>query len=288
MRGDASFSGIFKRALPDAHSAAGYVLLGAPHDAGSSFRPGARLGPKSIREMAASLSPCDERGADLSRLAAVDAGDLTLPGTAPQAYGRIEEAVGRIVDAGAMPIVLGGDHAITVPAFTAVAKRHPGISLLYLDAHPDLYPEYDGDPYSHACVVHRILELESVDGRRITQVGIRASTPAQREAAQAAGVQTVHAWEVDGFSYAVSGPVYLSVDIDVLDPAHAPGCGNPVPGGLSTRQLLDLLHGLAGVELVGMDVVEVNPLLDPSGVTALAAVRVVTEVLGIAGRGRDA
>lgn len=278
MSGAASFSGIFKPPGPD--GAADFALLGAPHDAGSSFRPGAGLGPKAIRDMAASLSPCDERGEDLSRLAAVDAGDLSLPGTAPQAYQRIEEAVGRIVDGGAVPIVLGGDHAVTVPAFTAVAKRHRGISLLYLDAHPDLYPEYDGDPYSHACVVHRILELDGVDGSRVTQVGIRASTPAQREAAAAAGVRTVHAWEVDGFSYQASGPLYLSVDIDVLDPAHAPGCGNPVPGGLSTRRLFDLLHALGGVELVGMDVVEVNPLLDPSGVTALAAVRVVTEILG--------
>lgn len=277
-----SFSGVFKSA--DTCEDARYVLLGAPHDAGSTFRPGARLGPRAIREMAESLSPCTERGEDLSHLAAVDAGDLALPGVAPLAYERIEEAVGRIVEGGAVPIVLGGDHAVTVPSFTAVRKRYPEVSLLYLDAHPDLYPEYDGDPYSHACVVHRILQLKNVSGSRITMVGIRATNPAQREVAEAAGIRTVPPWELEGFRYEAAGPVYLSVDVDVLDPACAPGCGNPVPGGLTSRELLDLLRGLSGVDLVGMDVVEVNPLLDRSGVTALAAVRVVTEVLGAVAR----
>ena len=260
---EASFSGIFKPAAPA--TSADVVLLGAPH------------------EMAASLSPCTERGEDLSGvsgLAAIDAGDLELPGPAPEAWRRIDEAVGRVVASSAVPFVLGGDHAVTVPAFTAVQRRYPNVHLLYLDAHPDLYPEYGGDPCSHACVVARILELHRVVGRRITQVGIRASNPAQRAVAEAAGIRTVHAWEVDDFVYQPLGPVYLSVDVDVLDPAHAPGCGNPVPAGLSTRQLLRLLQSLE-VELVGVDVVEVNPLLDPSGITALAAARVVTETLGV-------
>lgn len=273
-----SFSGLFDAAgsLEDAR----FALIGAPHDSGSSFRPGARLAPPAIRAMAQSMGATTERGHDLAGLAAVDAGDLELPGDAARAYPRIERAVTEIVDAGAVPVVLGGDHAITVPAFTAVQRRRRDVELLYLDAHPDLYPEYADDPYSHACVVHRILRLDGVDGRRVTQVGIRATSPAQRAAAEAAGLRTVPAWEVDDFVYAPSGPVYLSVDIDVLDPAHAPGCGNPVPGGLSTRQLLGLLQGLAGVEVVAMDVVEVNPLLDPAGITALAAARVVTETLG--------
>ncbi len=272
---------IFTPVPSDAESFdADYVLLGAPHDAGSSYRPGARLGPPAIREMATSLSPCTERGEDLSGLAAVDAGDLALLGGAPRVYERIEEAVGRIVDSNAVPIVLGGDHAITVPVFSAVQKRRPDVHLLYLDAHPDLYPEYDGDPYAHGCVAHRILQLDGFEGDRITQVGIRASNPMQIAAAEAAGIRTVHAWEVDDFTYEAPGPVYISFDIDVLDPAHAPGCGNPVPAGLSTRQLLRLIQSL-DVEIVGFDVVEVNPLLDTSGITALAAVRVVTETLGV-------
>lgn len=283
----ASFSGLFKSELSVDQLSKGrradYVLLGVPHDAGSTFRPGSQLGPKAIRDMAVSLSASTERGEDLSHLAALDAGDLVLPGLAPLANERIEEAVGKIVDDGAMPIVLGGDHAITVPVFTAVQKRHRNLSLLYLDAHPDLYPEYDGDPHAHSCVVHRILELPGMAGERITQVGIRATNPMQVEAARSAGIRTVPPWELQDFVYKATGPVYLSIDIDVLDPAHAPGCGNPVPGGLSTRELLGLLQGLgtSGVEIVGFDVVEVNPLLDPSGITALTAGRLVTELLGV-------
>ena len=229
--------------------------------------------------MAASLSPCTERGESLTGLRAVDAGDLILSSNAPEAWARIEDAVGRVVERGAVPFVLGGDHAITVPAFRAVWERRPDVRFLVLDAHPDLYDDYDGDRHSHACVTYRLLELDGFGGERVTQVGIRASNPRQKAAAEAAGVKTVPAWEVDRFIYSEPGPVYLSVDIDVLDPAFAPGCGNPVPGGLSTRQLLDLIHRL-DVEILAVDLVEVNPLLDPAGITALAAVRVVTEILG--------
>lgn len=269
-----SFSGIFTTTA----EAPRFVLIGAPHDAGSSFRPGARLGPQAIRHMASSLSAADERGEDLRGLG-VDLGDLLLAPTPEQAWTSIEAAVGDAADRGAVPIVLGGDHAVTVPAFTAVRQRHGDVRFLCFDAHPDLYPEYDGDRRSHACVTRRILELPGMDGRRITQVGIRASNPMQRAVAEEEGLRTVHAWEADGFRYTESGPVYVSVDIDVLDPAHAPGCGNPVPGGLTTRQLFAALAAL-DAEIVGFDVVEVNPLLDAAGITALAGARVVTELVG--------
>ncbi len=272
----ASFNGIFK---PLPQPRVDFVLLGAPYDAASSYRPGARLAPGAIRALARSLNACTERGRDLSNLAAADAGDLSLPHAAVQAHAAIEAAVGAWHERGAVPIVLGGDHSVTVPCFAAALRRHPGLQLLYFDAHPDLYPEFEGDPHSHACVVHRILQLDGMDGARITQVGIRASTPAQRAAAGAAGVRTVHAWEVAGFSFESERPVYVSFDVDALDPAHAPGCGNPVPGGLSARQAFDLLRAVRAL-VVGLDVVEVNPLLDPHGITALAAARVVVEALG--------
>jgi agmatinase len=188
--------------------------------------------------------------------------------------------VGRVLDDGAVPILLGGDHIVTLPAFRAVLARHPDLRLLYVDAHPDLYPDYEGDSHSHACVVSRILELEGMAGGQVTQVGIRAMTPQQREAAQSSAIRVVPAWELPEFRYEEEGPVYLSVDIDVLDPAYAPGCGNPVPGGPSTRELFALLQSLR-CEIVAFDVVEVNPLLDPSGVTALTAARIVTEMLGV-------
>lgn len=279
----ASFSGIFQP--PAAVSNPAYTLLGARWDAASTFRPGTRLGPGQIRAMAASLSPATERGEDLIGLGAVDAGDLALTTHVEKAEATIQQATAAIAQAGSAPIVLGGDHAVTVPSFAGVLEAHPGLELLVLDAHPDLYPDYEGDPYSHACVSHRIAHLPGMAGSRITQVGVRASNPGQQRQAAALCVETIGPWDLDGWRYNRPGPVYLSVDIDVLDPAHAPGCGNPVPGGLTSRQLLDLIHRL-DCEIVALDVVEVNPLLDVHGSTALAAVRVVTEALGQMARGR--
>ncbi len=272
-----TFNGIFKsrREVPRPR----WVLLGIPYDGSSSFRPGARLAPPRIREMAASLNACTEAGQDLAAIPAVDDGDLPLPTDREQAFAQIEAAVERIVAEEAVPILLGGDHAVTVPAVRAALRHYPDLSLLYLDAHPDLYPHFAGDRFSHACVVRRILELPGMGGQRITQVGVRALTPPQRRAAEEAAIRIVPAWELAAFRYAETGPVYLSLDIDVLDPAYAPGCGNPVPGGPSTRQLLTLLQGLR-CRVVALDVVEVNPLLDPAGVTALTAARLVTEILG--------
>ncbi len=272
-----SFSGIFQS--PDAVSDPAFTLIGAPWDAASTFRPGTRLGPQQIRTMASSLSPATERGEDLTSLGAVDAGDLALGTHVENAEATIQQTTTAIARAGSVPIVLGGDHAITVPAFAGVLGAHPGLELLVLDAHPDLYPDYEGDPFSHACVSHRIAHLQGMAGSRITQVGVRASNPGQRRQAEALGVETIGPWDLAGWHYDRPGPVYLSVDIDVLDPAHAPGCGNPVPGGLTSRQLLDLIQHL-DCEIVAMDIVEVNPLLDVHGSTALAAVRVVTEALG--------
>ena len=189
-------------------------------------------------------------------------------------------SIGELIESGVTPIILGGDHSITMPCFEAALAHYPTLKLLYFDAHPDFYPDYDGDPFSHACTTYHILNLDDMTGDRITQVGIRASTPAQQTFAQQSGIQTVHAWEVDGFVYESDDPVYLSFDIDVLDPAHAPGCGNPVPGGISTRQAFSLIQSIQA-PIVAMDVVEVNPLLDPQGITALAAARVVVECLGV-------
>lgn len=270
-----SFCGIFKPASPQA---ARFALLGAPYDAGSSFRPGARLAPAAIRQMAASLNACSERGLNLSSLNALDRGDLHLSNRVKQAHALIEEEVGFLIDSGIVPVVLGGDHSISVPCFKAAVARYPKLRLLYFDAHPDLYPDFEGDPLSHACVVSRILELPGASGRRITQWGIRASTPPQDAAAKKAAVRTFNAWELEGQSYQSNDPIYVSFDIDVLDPACAPGCGNPVPGGLSTRQALNLIHALKA-PIACMDVVEVNPLLDPQGISALAAARVVVELV---------
>lgn len=238
------------------------------------------MGPKAIRELAISLNTCTERGLDLIDVDAVDCGDLALSNRVKQAFANIESNVSKIIESGSVAIVLGGDHSITMPCFEAALKHHPNLRLLYFDAHPDLYPDYEGDPYSHACSTYHILNLEGMRGDRVTQVGIRASTPSQQEVAGKSEIQTIPAWEVDGFVYQSNDPVYLSFDIDVLDPAYAPGCGNPVPGGISSRQAFNLIQSIRA-PIVAMDVVEVNPLLDLHGITALAAARVVVECLGV-------
>jgi agmatinase len=272
-----SFSGIFKFELMEK---AGYALLGIPYDATSSFRPGARLAPRQIREVAESLPPCTERGLDLSTLSARDAGDLPLSNRLRTALTEIEAAVDALFEEGATPVLLGGDHIVTLPSFTAALKRYPDLKLLVFDAHPDLYEELQGDAYSHACVMARIVDLEGMSGDRITIVGVRAITPEQQKFAEAEGIKLIPAWDIDIFELLDEGPYYVSIDIDVLDPAYAPGCGNPVPGGPSTRELFATLQSLK-CDVVAFDVVEVNPLLDPAGVTALAAARIVTEMLGV-------
>ncbi len=277
-----SFNNIFK---PVPYKKADFVLLGAPYDAGSSYRPGARLAPERIRALAESFNSCSERGIDLSPLRAYDAGDLALSNRAKPAFKTIETSVRKILDDSAVPIILGGDHSITIPSFQAALAHYPTLQLLYLDAHPDLYLTFQGDELSHACVVARVLEFKNMKGDRITQVGIRATTSQQAALAQKANICTVNAWDVDSFEYLVSGPVYLSLDIDVLDLAHAPGCGNPVPGGLTTRQLFSFIQKLK-VKIVAMDLVEMNPLLDPADITSLCGARLITETLGVMARNR--
>ncbi len=272
-----SFCGIFK---PDLQERAQYVLIGAPYDSGSSYRPGARLAPHQIREFSESLSSCTERGLDLIDLPARDAGDLILNNQAEDSFTKIETVIGEIFDTKAVPIILGGDHCITLPAFHAALNHHKNLKLLYIDAHPDLYPAFHGDPYSHACVAARILELDGVSGKNITQVGVRSTSSEQMKLLKDSGIKTIHAWEIDNFSFDEAGPVYLSIDVDVLDPAFAPGSGNPVPGGISTRDLISLIQRIRSKN-IGMDIVEVNPLLDPWGITALAAVRAIMETLSV-------
>jgi agmatinase len=270
-----SFSGIFKSTLknnPD------YVLIGLPYDAGSSYRSGCRLGPEAIRRYAVSINSCTERGLDLSNLNARDDGDLALNNRVDDAFSAMKTKVAGIMDERAVPIVLGGDHSITMPCIEAAFNKYPNLNVLYFDAHPDLYADYDGDPQSHACVMARALDF-GIAGSNITQVGIRASTPMQKEIAEREKMRTIPIWEIEGFQYQSDQPVYVSFDIDVLDPAHAPGCGNPVPGGLSFRQAIGLIQNIEA-PIVGLDVVEVNPLLDPSGITSLAAARVIVEFLG--------
>jgi len=259
------------------------AVVGVPWDEHSSFLQGAAEGPGAVR--GALLSPSTnlstEGGIELGaepRFA--DAGDLDVPRDCPglEAVRAIEQGAASLLARGASLVALGGDHAVTYPLVRAHAAAHGPLSIVHLDAHPDLYDEFEGDRYSHACPFARILE----DGlaRHLVQVGIRTMNPVQRAQADRFGVEVIPMgqWSPD-LVLSFEGPVYVSVDLDVLDPAFAPGVSHHEPAGCSTRDALRLIQSLRG-RLVGADVVELNPSRDLQDVTARAAAKIVKELVG--------
>jgi arginase len=253
-------------------------LVGIPYDASSSYLRGSAAAPPLIRQ--ALHSPAGnhftERGGDLGRLA--DAGDLALTDDAANARVMIQAGIELSLQSGFQPIALGGDHSITYPIMRAIGRAHPGVTILHIDAHGDLYDEFEGDRFSHACPFARIME-ERLCGR-LVQAGIRTLTPHQREQIARFGVDTIEMQHFAGGARpAIPGPVYLSIDLDGLDPAFAPGVSHREPGGLSVRDVLSMIHTLRG-PIVGADVVELNPSQDLGGVTASAAAKIVREIAG--------
>ena len=253
-------------------------LIGLPYDASSSFLRGPAEGPPLIREALHSDAgnSWTESLRDLSAPGVwSDAGDLALSATG-EARVQIERGIAALLVSGARPIALGGDHSVTYPVLRAMQSRSPTATIVHIDAHPDLYDVFEGDRYSHACPFARIME----DGlaSRLVQVGIRTMNGHQRAQADRFGVEVIdmRAW-CAGTRFVVSGPVYLSIDLDGIDPAHAPGVSHREPGGLTVREVLGLVQGLGGT-LVGADVVEFNPREDPSGMTATVAAKLVKEV----------
>jgi agmatinase len=263
------------------------VVVGVPSDENSSFLRGPAEAPARIRQTlhSGSLNWCAENGFDLAQEARYfDAGDLELGDSWPRTLEQIETGIASLIQRGARALSLGGDHAITFPLVRAHAKsgRYGGLSVLHLDAHPDLYDEFEGNQFSHACPFARIMEQKLV--RRLVQVGIRTMNPHQRSQAERFGVEVIEAgaWQSNnqGISQALAfdGPVYLSLDMDVLDPAFAPGVSHHEPGGLSTRDVLDIIQQVAA-PIVGADIVELNPRRDSSGITAMAAVKFLKEIV---------
>ncbi len=177
-----------------------------------------------------------------------------------------------------VPIIsLGGDHSITYPIITAYAKRHPDLTILHLDAHPDTYDDFEGNPFSHASPFARIMEKKLA--KRLIQVGIRTMTGHQKEQAQRFDVDVIAMNEIDkAAELTFDGPLYLSLDMDCLDPAFAPGVSHHEPGGMSTRQVLEIIQNIK-TPLVGADVVEVNPRRDINGVTAMVAAKLLKEIM---------
>jgi len=286
------------------------VIVGAPFDWGTSYRPGTRFGPKAIRE-ADYLGPDQARphvptGIDpLDELTVVDVGDLALaPGHIEEGLERIIAAVEHIATAGAMPIVLGGDHTITYANGTAIANvhGHGDVALVHFDAHADTGETQWGHLHGHGTPMRRLIESGAIPGHRFVQIGLRGYWPSAETFAWMGeqGMQWYHMHDItdrglgvvvdEAVNYAQAGgaeSVFLSIDIDVVDPGMAPGTGTPEPGGLTSRQLLDTVRRLSReLPIVGADIVEVSPPYDgPGQITAYLANRVVLEILnGLAER----
>ncbi len=256
------------------------TLLGIPWDASSSFLRGAAEAPPRIRE--ALTSPAGNDWTEEMRCLTTpggltDDGDLTLPDDPASARALIEAGVLRLQDGGRV-IALGGDHSITYPILRAVNHRYRQPTILHIDAHADLYDSFEGDRYSHACPFARIME-EGL-ACRLVQVGIRTLSAHQREQADRFGVEIIDMRAfASGARPVVEGPTYLSIDLDGIDPAFAPGVSHWEPGGLSVREVLDMVHAIRSL-VVGADVVEFNPRRDPSGMTAMVAAKLVKELAG--------
>lgn len=256
------------------------ALLGVPWDTHSSAGPGAALGVAAIRRALADPggNVFASTGLDVSRSDALaDVGDVDLSDES-RAADAITAAVERQLDAGRRVLSLGGDHAVTFPVVRAFGPRHPGLSIVHIDAHPDLYDDFEGDPLSHASPFARIMEAGLA--ARLIQIGIRADGPHLRDQARRFGVETFTAEAVDAaMAVLPSGPVYLSIDLDGLDPAFAPGVKHYEPGGLSTREVLAVIAAIPG-PLVGADIVELCPDRDHCDMTAKLAAKLVKEIVG--------
>lgn len=281
-------------------SGAEVAIVGVPYDGGTSHRPGARFGPRAIRAayyVTGDLWSIQSKTEVFSRIRCVDAGDApVVPSRMERAFRVIREKIRRVVRTGAIPMILGGDHSITYPSVAAVSEvRAPrSIGVVHFDAHADTASDVFGAPFSHGTPMRRLIEEGWVKGTNFVQVGLRGYWPEESTfewmrhqgmrwhtmvEIEERGAESVMA---DAISEALDGPeaIYLSVDIDVLDPSVAPGTGTPEPGGLSARELLRAIRQVVNrVELVGLDVVEVSPPYDEAEITAAVAHRCVLEAI---------
>lgn len=256
------------------------AVVGVPLDENSSFLRGAALGPESMRAAlrSGSANMSTELGIDLDSAEGwTDLGDLQLT-TGEDSLARVERTVASILSTGARVLALGGDHSISYPVLRAYTKAYDDLTVLHIDAHPDTYDEYGGSRHSHACPFARIMEERPA--LKLVQVGIRTANSHQRDQARRFGITMI---EMKDWTYnkmpKLNGPIYLSLDLDVLDPGFAPGVSHHEPGGMSTRDVIQIIHGLPN-SLVGADIVELNPTRDPSGITAMVAAKFYRELVG--------
>jgi agmatinase len=285
-----SASPLFTLAVPSSSVRTAAAIVGAPFDLTASFRRGSREGPSAIRRLSESLetySPVLER--DLEDLVIVDLGDA-VPATAPvgQALDAIERAMGNALSIAQVAVLLGGEHTVTLAGYRAVRRVYPDAVLVQVDAHADLRAEWEGEAITHASWLNQVgveFGFES-----IFQFGIRSLAREEAAVRRRLGWHSSELLMPTEIADRLCGqPVYLTIDIDVLDPGAAPGTGSPEPGGASFRELADFFYALAPCNVVAFDIVEVAPNLDPSEVTAAAAAKLVREgVLLFGGEDREA
>ncbi len=256
-------------------------LIGIPYDANSSFLKGPALAPARIRLMdkEGSANAFSENGLEVREgLNYEDEGDLFFEDLRPEkAFVTIKTAISRVLKAHYKILSIGGDHSISYPVIDAFADHYQGLNILHLDAHGDLYDNFDNNPYSHASPFARLMETGKI--KSLTQVGIRTFNTHQREQVKRFGVRSI---EMKDFNYdflqTLEAPLYISLDIDVLDPAFAPGISHHEPGGMSTRELLRILQSVS-VEVVGADLVEYNPVRDVHNMTAMLGYKLMKELI---------
>ena len=275
-------------------SQADVAIIGVPLDTAVMYRPGARFGPRAIRDASGQMRPYATDPAKLEppfdRLRVVDYGDIEpYPGYIEQSLARVQEELAQVLAMDTFPIILGGDHSTTLPALRASAAKHGVLSLIHFDAHPDFWPGTAERPYHHGTVFRVAVAEGLIDPTASVQIGIRGSISAGIIAeARAAGLHLITAEEfarqgvrrtIEVLQRVASLPVYVSLDIDCVDPAFAPGTGTPEVAGLTSREIVELVRGLRGLPFVAFDVVEVCPPYDPSEITALLAANLVYEFL---------
>jgi agmatinase len=270
------------------------AVVGAPFDAGTSYRPGARFAPAHIRQSSRLLrgyNPAQDVEPFATQQVA-DAGDISCnPFDIAEAVRQVEEGARALLRAGTKLVTLGGDHTIALPLLRAVAERHGPVAVVHFDAHLDTWDTYFGAPYTHGTPFRRASEEGLIDRTASVHVGIRGPLYAATDLSddEELGFRVIHCRDVDDLGWRgvlgrirerVGGrPVYLSLDIDVLDPAFAPGTGTPEAGGLSSRELLAILRGFADMWLVSADIVEVSPAYDHAEITGIAAAHIAYELV---------
>ena len=284
--------------LPHVASPAGLdvALYGIPFDGGCSYRPGARFGPRHIREHSSLLRPWNPslRVHPFERVRVADCGDVDIvPISIEGTFAAIERTLGPAVAAGSAPLIAGGDHTITLAVLRVLARRHGPLGLIHFDAHPDTWDRYFGLPYYHGSTFRRAVEEGLIDGMRSIQVGIRGPLygPEDLDFQAAHGFEVIRieevkergvSWVAERLARLAGGPVYCSFDIDAVDPAYAPGTGTPEVGGLSSYEALALVRSLLPIDLQGADVVEVSPPYDgPGAITGLLAANILFELLSV-------